>query len=87
MARIPCAFSVQEDFLEVIDKRAKQLGMKRSDFIVQALRKELFLNTSGSMSIVAEQSGVGNSQTITNFSSGSTTGPALAKKPATKKSK
>jgi hypothetical protein len=53
MARIPCAFSVQEEFLRQIDERAAQLGMKRSEFILQALRKEL-QNRGPTMSIVAE---------------------------------
>ena len=55
MARIPCAFSVQEEFLRQIDERAAQLGMKRSEFILQALRKEL-QNRGPTMSIVAETS-------------------------------
>ncbi|HEY8966607.1 MAG TPA: ribbon-helix-helix protein, CopG family [Candidatus Methylacidiphilales bacterium] len=54
MARIPCAFSVQEDILRQIDARAAQLGMKRSEFILQALRKELLVGGNSSMSIVAE---------------------------------
>jgi len=54
MPRIPCAFSVQEDFLRQIDARAAQLGMKRSEFILQALRKELLLNRGATMSIVAD---------------------------------
>lgn len=42
MPRVPCAFSVQEDFLAMIDQRAKALGMKRSEYIVQVLRQEIF---------------------------------------------
>ena len=41
MARIPCSFSAQEDFLARIDARAADLGMKRSEYIVHALRMEL----------------------------------------------
>lgn len=84
MSRVPCAFSVQEEFLVLIDARAASLGMKRSEFIVQALRKELLMNTGG-MNIVAEQRGKNNTQINHNFSAGSTTGPALYKKAVKKK--
>lgn len=76
MARIPCSFSAQEDFLTCIDARAQQLGMKRSEYIVHALRMEL--DRGGSMVIHANQSGVGNKQSI--FKSAS----ARARKPAEK---
>ena len=66
MARIPCAFSVQEEFLVRIDARAEELGMKRSEYIVHALRRELH-GMGGAFSVVAEQSGHGN--TITQLSS------------------
>lgn len=62
MARKPCSFSAQEDFLLRIDKRAAQLGMKRSEFIVHALRKELL--NSGAMTVIAEQSGSNNQQNV-----------------------
>ena len=55
MPRIPCSFSAQEEFLARVDARALQLGMKRSEYIVHALRREL-LSEGQSMSVVAEQS-------------------------------
>jgi hypothetical protein len=63
MARIPCSFSAQEDFLASIDRRANELGMKRSEFIVHALKKEL-MREGQSFVVVAEQSGSNNSQKI-----------------------
>jgi len=59
MARIPCAFSVQAEFLLRIDARAEELGMKRSEYIVHALRRDL-QGMGGAFSVVAEQSGQGN---------------------------
>lgn len=60
MARIPCSFSAPEEFILRIDARAESLGMKRSEFIVHALRKEL-MESGHSFSIVAEQSQIGGS--------------------------
>lgn len=54
--RIPCAFSVSEDFLKLIDARAKSLDLSRSAYIVQVLRKEI-LSGSTEMRIVAEEKG------------------------------
>lgn len=62
MARIPCSFSAQEDFVLDIDRRAAELGMKRSEYIVHALRMEL--TRGGAMVIQAKQSGRGNKQQI-----------------------
>jgi len=59
MPRVPCSFSAQQEFLARVDARALQLGMKRSEYIVHALRHEL-LSEGHSMSVVAEQSGTGN---------------------------
>ncbi len=56
MARIPCSFSAQPDFLSAVDRRAGELGMKRSEFIVHALKKEL-LRGGQSFTVVAEQPG------------------------------
>ncbi len=53
MKRVACAFSVNREFLELIDARAESLGLSRSAYIVQVLRKEL-LSGSDSLSIVAE---------------------------------
>ena len=75
MARVPCSFSAQEEFLARIDARAAQLGMKRSEFIVHALRHEL--QSVGSMTVVAEQAGSRNKLTQ-NFSLAS---PVPAAKP------
>ena len=54
MKRVPCAFSVSRDFLDVIDARAESLGLSRSAYIVQVLRKEL-ASGSSQFSIVAEE--------------------------------
>jgi len=67
MARIPCSFSAQEDFLVCIDARARELGMKRSEYIVHALRMELA--RGGSMVIHANQAGTGNKQSFKSTSS------------------
>ena len=53
MARIPCSFSAQEDFLSKVDARAQDLGMKRSEYIVHALRMELA--RGGAMTIPSNQ--------------------------------
>jgi hypothetical protein len=53
--RVPCSFSAQQTFLDMIDSRAEQLGMKRSEYIVHALRRDI--QNGGSFNIVAEQSG------------------------------
>ena len=54
MSRIPCAFSCSKEFLEKVDARAESLGMNRSQYIVQVLRRELFSDTT-ELSIVAEE--------------------------------
>jgi len=69
MARIPCSFSAQEEFLDMIDARAARLGMKRSEYIVHALRRDL--QEGGSFNIVQESgpiSGHHNSATIQSTS-------------------
>lgn len=53
MKRIPCAFSVSKELLEKIDARAEALGLSRSAYIVQIVRKDLMTGSS-SLSIVAE---------------------------------
>ena len=55
MKRIACAFSVSREFLDQIDARADELGLSRSAYIVQVLRKELISGAS-QLSIVAETS-------------------------------
>jgi len=41
MARIPCGFSCNPEFLALIDERAQSLGMNRSQYIVQVIRNEI----------------------------------------------
>lgn len=53
MGRVPTAFSCDEEFLKLIDTRAASLGMSRSHYIIQVLRRDL-LEQSGSLNIVAE---------------------------------
>jgi nitrate reductase assembly molybdenum cofactor insertion protein NarJ len=65
MARVPCAFSCSPEFLAAVDERAKSLGLKRSAYIVQVLRKEL-AERGQAFTIVAEQAGVYASQTGTD---------------------
>ena len=52
---IPCAFSCTAEFLRKIDARAASLGMNRSQYILQVLRKDLFSGNQN-LSIVGEQS-------------------------------
>ena len=54
MKRIPCAFSVTRELLEKIDARAEALGLSRSAYIVQIVRKDLASGSSG-LRIVAEK--------------------------------
>lgn len=54
MKRIACAFSVSKEFLDQIDVRAKSLGLSRSGYIVQVLRKEIISGDQG-LKIVAEE--------------------------------
>jgi len=54
MGRIPTAFSCDEKFLKLIDARAVSLGMNRSQYIIQVLRRDL-LNQSASLHVVAEE--------------------------------
>jgi len=70
MARIPCSFSAQEDFILEVDRRAASLGMKRSEYIVHALRMEL-AHAGRAMVIQANQtvSGSGNHVVGSNFPS------------------
>jgi hypothetical protein len=51
--RSPCAFSVDEKLLAVIDRRAKSLGMNRSNYIVQCIRRDLADQTAP-LQIVAD---------------------------------
>ena len=51
--RSPCAFSVDQTLLTVIDRRAKSLGMNRSNYIVQCIRRDL-ANQSAPLSVVAD---------------------------------
>lgn len=51
--RSPCAFSVDESLLAVIDRRAKSLGMNRSNYIVQCIRRDL-ANQNEPLSVVAD---------------------------------
>lgn len=53
MKRIPCAFSVTKELLEKIDARAEALGLSRSAYIVQIVRRDL-MSGSSSLNIVAE---------------------------------
>jgi hypothetical protein len=53
VVRNPCAFSVEEDTLVLIDRRAKSLGMNRSQYILQCVRRDL-ANQSAPLSVVAE---------------------------------
>jgi len=53
MGRVPTAFSCDEEFLKLIDARATSLGMSRSHYIIQVLRRDL-LDQSSNLSIVAE---------------------------------
>jgi metal-responsive CopG/Arc/MetJ family transcriptional regulator len=53
MARIPTAFSCDKEFLKRIDARAESLGMNRSQYIIQVLRKDLMEDSEG-LNIVAE---------------------------------
>ena len=41
MSRVPSAFSCTREFLDMVDARAKSLGMNRSQYIVQVLRQDL----------------------------------------------
>jgi hypothetical protein len=41
MARIPTAFSCSKELRDKIDARARSLGMNRSQYIIQVLRKDL----------------------------------------------
>ena len=54
MKRIPCAFSVTRELLEKIDARAEALGLSRSAYIVQVVRRDL-MSGSSSLKIVAEK--------------------------------
>ena len=54
MKRIPCAFSVTKELLEKIDARAEALGLSRSAYIVQIVRRDL-ASGSSSLRIVAEE--------------------------------
>lgn len=53
MGRVPTAFSCDEEFLKLIDARAASLGMSRSHYIIQVLRRDL-LEQSNGLNIVAE---------------------------------
>jgi hypothetical protein len=53
MGRVPTAFSCDEEFLKLIDARADSLGMSRSHYIIQVLRRDL-LEQTGGLNIVAE---------------------------------
>jgi DNA-binding phage protein len=89
MPRIPCSFSAQEEVIAQIDARAAALGMKRSEYIVHALRAEIA--GGGNMSIVAEQrGGYGNTinQSLSHLPSdvsARTGAKAAGKKPKRKK--
>ena len=87
MGRKPCSFSAPEELVALIDKRASALGMKRSEYIVHAVRHDLFggqqdfniragniLNESGEQYVVGQQ----------NFSS-SVKNVSKARKKAVKK--
>lgn len=73
MARVPCSFSAQEDFVARIDARAAELHMKRSEYIVHALRLEL-MGAGRGMTILAEQpdsQGGGRERTQSHVEDGS----------------
>jgi len=53
MGRVPTAFSCDGEFLKLIDARASSLGMSRSHYIVQVLRRDL-LEQSDGLNVVAE---------------------------------
>jgi hypothetical protein len=54
MGRIPTAFSCDAKFLKLIDARAASLGMNRSQYIIQVLRRDL-LDQSASLQVIAEE--------------------------------
>lgn len=39
--RVPCAFSVEPEWLEKIDARCKSLGLSRSAYLLQLVRRDL----------------------------------------------
>lgn len=53
MGRVPTAFSCDEEFLNRINARAASLGMNRSQYIIQVLRRDLMEQSDG-LNIVAE---------------------------------
>ncbi len=64
MGRVPCAFSCDRELLDKIDARAKSLGMNRSQYVVQVLRREL-LSGNDNLRIVAETSAPYGNDTAT----------------------
>jgi hypothetical protein len=45
MSRKPCAFSCEATFLDMVDRRASDLGMNRSQYVIQCIRRELGLES------------------------------------------
>ena len=52
---VTLSFSLPPDLAQAVDKRSRELGMTRSQYIVQLLRAEV-LSGKPTLSIVSEQS-------------------------------
>ena len=92
MGRKPCSFSAPQELVDLIDKRASELGMGRSQYIVHAVRNDLLggqqsfniragniANESGEQYVVGQQN---ISSSVKNVSKG---GKKAVKKTAVRK--